>query len=121
MAPTALLTVAMAQGGLSSEDALPVLLSTESLLFAAFGVSVALTAPVPGGRPPIVASGWLATLIAAVIWIVAIGAASAWISVYTSPPPCGFARVMEGICLAAGISLQPVLASVIAWNIRPGA
>lgn len=109
------------QGGLTSADALPLLLTTESLLFAAFGVSVALTTPVEGGRPPIVASGKLAALIAGIIWIVALGAASAWISVYVDPAPCGFSQVIQALCLAGGIASQPVIATVIAWNVRVGA
>lgn len=108
------------QGGLASADALPLLLTTESLLFAAFGVSVALTTPVEGGRPPIVASGKLAALIAVVIWAVAIGAASAWTSVYLDPAPCDLSRVIQGLCLAGGIAAQPIIATVIAWNVRIG-
>jgi hypothetical protein len=108
-------------GGLASDDALPLLLTTESLLFAAFGVSVALTTPVEGGRPPLIASGMLAALISIIIWVVALGAASAWISVYIDPSPCGFSQAIQGLCLAGGIVLQPVIASVIAWNIRAGA
>lgn len=109
------------QGGLASADALPLLLTTESLLFAAFGVSVALTTPVEGGRSPIVASGKLAALIAMIIWVVAFGAASAWIGVYIDPTPCGFSTVVQALCLAGGIISQPVIATVIAWNVRVGA
>lgn len=109
------------QGGLASADALPLLLTTESLLFAAFGVSVALTTPIEGGRPPIVASGKLAALITLVIWIIGLGATSAWLGVYTDPAPCGFSKVIQGLCLAGGIISQPVIATVIAWNVRMGA
>jgi hypothetical protein len=111
----------VAAHGLSAADSLPVLLTTESLLFAALGVSVALTTPVEGGRPAFIASGLLAALIAAIIWVVAFGAGAAWLSVYTSPGPCGFSESIQALCLAIGIVAQPVLASVIAWNVRFGA
>jgi hypothetical protein len=114
------LAMVESQHGLSAAHSLPVLLTTESLLFAAFGVSVGLTTPVEGGRPPIIASGVLAALIAVIIWVVAIGAAAAWISVYTSPGPCGFSETIQALCLAAGIAMQPLVAAVIAWNIRTG-
>jgi hypothetical protein len=118
---TSFIMAAVSEHGLSADDSLPILLTTESLLFAALGVSVALTTPVEGGRPEFIATGKLAALIAPIIWVIAFGAGAAWLSVYTSPGPCGFSESIQALCLAIGIVAQPAVASVIAWNVRPGA
>lgn len=117
--PTLLLSAAKhASPGLSASDALPLLLTTESLLFAALGVSVALTAPAPGGRAPFVATGRLAGCIAFTLTLVAVGGAAAWLTVFTSPDAHGWGPWLRAGGIAAGIVLQPLFAWLIFFGVR---
>lgn len=71
--------------GLSHAQALTTLLTVESLIFAALGVGVAVTAAVPGGRSPYLAEGKLARHIALALTLVAVAAGTAWWQVFMHP------------------------------------
>jgi hypothetical protein len=98
----------------TSKDALAVLLSTESLLFAALNVALVLSAPSAFGS-----DSWVPRLLSAaaasVLTAVAAGAGSAWVDLFVVGqfPHGGFAKAAV-LLIALGIVAQPVLAVVIA-------
>lgn len=97
------------------KDALTVLLTTESLLFAAFGISITLAQETDEGRHPFVAKGRLAIVIALIITCVATGAATAWWDVFSPKWPTTWREEVQAGGIGAGIIGQPMLAWFIVW------
>lgn len=105
------IATASAPPALSTTDALTLLLTVETLLLAALAVSVALAAPSEHGGPPAVRGPRLARSITAVIVLVAVGATSAWLDLYTGSghSPDGVRAWTIAIGLAAGVVASPIL------------
>ncbi|HEV2772754.1 MAG TPA: hypothetical protein VGV57_08010 [Thermoleophilaceae bacterium] len=99
--------------GLSPPGTLTLLLTTESLLFAAFGVGVALTTPTAEGRPAFIAQGYLALGVALVILVVGIGAFTAFLEILDWGRLRGFSSIAQATAIAVGIAMQPVFALVV--------
>jgi hypothetical protein len=105
-------------GGFTVANALATLLTTESLLFAAFGVA-ANFATVGGRRVrrmPVSGEvlGGAAVLVLAVV---AFGAGTAWVKIF-SPFPTAFYGVVIAIALLLAIVAQPVIAALLALGLR---
>jgi hypothetical protein len=92
---------------LTADKMLPMLLTTESLLFAAFGIGVSLAAPTEFGRSRFFTKGYLA-----------VGAGAAWVEVFGHPWPEGLLAWLQAGALAAGIVFQPLLTLLIAFFLR---
>jgi hypothetical protein len=104
----------------SAADSLTLLLTAESLLFAAFGIVLLIVRPAAGGAnvPPNVA--WaVAILVGAVLAFVSIGAALAWWQLFVDAWPCSALRGIQAIAAAAGIVVQPMAVSVLCWATKP--
>jgi hypothetical protein len=101
-------------------DSLTLLLTAETLLFAAFSVIMLLSSPVPGGRNIKPLTAWLVALaVASVLSFVALGAFLAWWQVFIDCwPKHWFARI-EAIAAAAGIAVQPIIVGVLWWAGKP--
>ena len=106
------MTHATQNGTLSPTDALILLVTVESLLFAALAVSVALAAPFVRGP-------WLAWTITVVLAVISLGALMCWLELYAgSSWPCGFRAALTAIAILVGIAAQPLIAALIARGIR---
>jgi hypothetical protein len=104
--------------GLSHAQALTTLLTVESLIFAALGVGVAVTASVPGGRSPYLAQGKLARRIALALTAVAFAAGTAWWQVFMEPSqPHGFFGWTQAVGVAIAVVAQPYFG----WRLALGA
>jgi hypothetical protein len=99
-------------------SALGTLLTTESLLFAALSVSVALAADTEWGRRLPTSPFVFACSVVALLTLVACGAGAAWSSDYVSPGPDGLAQWAQAVALAAGIVGQPIFALWVALGLR---
>ena len=103
---------------LTADKMLPMLLTTESLLFAAFGIGVSLAAPTEFGRSRFFTKGYLAWLVGLGLTAVAVGAGAAWVEVFGHPWPEGLLAWLQAGALAAGIVFQPLLTLLIAFFLR---
>jgi hypothetical protein len=107
-----------APSGLSHTQALTTLLTVESLIFAALGIGIAVTAAVPGGRSPYLVKGKLARRIALTLTAVAVGAGTAWWQVFMRPVhPHGFPAWSQAVGVAIAVVAQPYFA----WRLALGA
>lgn len=104
----------------SPTDALVLLLTIETLLFAA--LSIVLTLNEVEGRVPALPLnmqprhlGWAAL---AVVSVVAFGALVAWANLFASPWPQSFTRTVEGATTFVGIVIQPLASLVIAMGLK---
>jgi len=112
-------SVPVAVHGLAAAQALTALLTVESLIFAALGVGVAVTAAVPGGRSPYLASGKLARRIALALTAVAFAAGTAWWQVFMRPThPHGFFAWSEAIGVAIAVVAQPYFGWRLALGVK---
>src|SRR5438128_1164899 len=104
----------------TAAQSLTLLLTTESLLFAAFNVGLAFALPVATERN-ISKTGayWLAFFAAACLTFVASGAFVAWWQVFENHWPDGFLRPWEAVAAAVGICVQPVVSFIAVQAIRP--
>jgi hypothetical protein len=104
----------------TSANALTTLLTTESLLFAAFNAGIVLTVPTATVRQITPGQAYaLARGCVAVLALVAIAGAVAWCGVFADGWPHSPTRVVEGLGIAVGIAVQPVVAGIVAWSNRP--
>jgi hypothetical protein len=105
---------------LSASEALILLMTVETLLFAGLAVSLALAAPSEHGGNPIVRGPKLAWSISGAILIVSIGAAMAWLDIFTGKQhwPVGFRAWAIAIAVAAGIIVPSVLSGWISKGIE---
>jgi uncharacterized membrane protein len=109
----------IAIGEFTWADALASLLTTESLLFAAFTLAVNLSAPTPRVRRWLVPGRVLVAIAVVALTCVAFGAATAWFEIFVVGGfPRRFAeRVIAGAVIAA-IVIQPALAALLALGLR---
>lgn len=103
---------------LSPTDALVLLVTIETLLFAALGI--VLTLNETRGRVPDLPLrprqlGFAAT---GVVTAVALGALVAWANLFTSPWPHNFTRGAEAAATLVGIVVQPLASWVIAMGLK---
>jgi hypothetical protein len=104
----------------TATQALTLLLTTESLLFAAFNVGVALTTPVAGGRNLTRKAAWLlAVSVSLALACVATGAFMAWWQVFVDHWPHSFFGRAEAAVALIGILVQPVVSLAASYGIKP--
>jgi hypothetical protein len=104
----------------TAAQSLTTLLTTESLLFAAFNAGVVLATPVASGRRITPAQAYrLAKGSVAVLAAVAAAAALAWWQVFGDDWPDSTLRGIEGAGIAVGIISQPIVAAIVARSNRP--
>lgn len=109
-----------ASGGFSAAESLTTLLTTESLLFAAFSAGVVLTAPTT--RPKRITpknANLLAFGCVGVLAAVAVAAALAWWQVFGDNWTGASMRTLEALGIAIGIAAQPIVALIVALGSRP--
>ena len=117
---SALTTQTLANQGLTAGQTLTLLLTTESLLFAAFNVAAGLIGPTAGGRQLSAVASWVITLlVGCTLLLVAIGAGLAWWQVFGEAWPESTMRQIEGLAALGGIVVQPVIAGVVVYATRP--
>ncbi|HEV7564609.1 MAG TPA: hypothetical protein VGO31_01460 [Microbacteriaceae bacterium] len=103
----------------SAAQALTLLLTTESLLFAALNVSVALATPVVGGRNIRPRSIFhLAAAVALALGVVAAAAGLAWWQIFASPWPDSWFMRGEAVGIAVGILAEVGIAVAITKAVR---
>jgi hypothetical protein len=103
---------------LTASDALILLATVESLLFAALAVSVTLAGRAETGGEPFVRGPRLAWSITAVIGVVSLGAFTSWLELFAgSGWPCGFRGAITALAILVGIGAQPLLAALIARGV----
>jgi hypothetical protein len=113
-----LLSTASPADTISNSDALLGLITIESLLFAAFAVSVALAGEFKTGQRKIVRGPKLAWAITATIAAISFGAMMAWLELFVDPCPHGFRGIAIAVTFAAGILAQPILAGWISLGVK---
>lgn len=105
--------------GLTPAVALAVLLSTESLLFAAFQFAVNLSDGGPRVRNWVISGPWLATIAVVALAVVAVGAGAAWFDLFLDAGfPTRIADQLVAGALATAIAIQPLLALFLALGLR---
>lgn len=104
----------------TSSDSLTLLLTAESLLFAAFGIVVLIVRIAPGGTNVEPNIAWIiAGVLGVVIAAVAAGALLAWWQVFVDAWPSGGMARIEAGAAAAGICVQPFVVAALVWAIKP--
>jgi hypothetical protein len=98
--------------------ALTALLTTESLLFAALAVSVALSGETKSGRMLVSSPFKFGSAVATVITVVAIGAVFAWWGAFAAGWPDNVTRGVGTSVLLVPIVLEPVFAWWVAGSLR---
>ena len=99
---------------LSQPDALVVLVTIETLLFAALSIILTLN-DVKDRVPDLpLRAHELGYCAVALIGIVGLGAVTAWAALFGSRWPGGFTRGAEGLAILVGIVVQPVAAWALA-------
>jgi hypothetical protein len=99
-------------------NALAVLLTTEALVFTAISVSLTfsnVSHHVPNLPLKPHQLGYVAAVL---IGGLAVGALTAWWSVFASPWSCHFTKVVEGLAILLGIVAQPLMAWALARGLR---
>jgi hypothetical protein len=105
--------------GFTLGNALAVLLTTESLLFAAFALAVNLSAPTGRVRGWAVPGPFLAGAAVVALAIVAAGAATAWHDIFLAEGlGDDMSRVVIAISVVTAIIVQPILALLLAMGLR---
>lgn len=96
------------------------LLTAEGLLFATLAVGVTLQTLGPGAYlPRFIKNGGLAFWIALTIAAIAVGAGSAWWTIYAqSFPQQLIGPLAESVGLAMAIVAHPILAFVVWWGVK---
>ena len=106
--------------GFSAAQSLTTLLTTESLLFAAFNAGVVLAAPATRPKNIAPANAYrLALGCVGVLAAVALAAALAWWQVFGDHWTGASLRTLEALGIAIGIVVQPIVALVVARSNRP--
>lgn len=102
---------------MTSAGLLTTLLTTESLLFAVFALTLAL----PGSAAATVMLGPRARRIALgaafILTALASGAIVAWVDVFCDPWPDRFARWYPAVTIALGAVAQPIFAWIVVRNL----
>lgn len=112
----ALIAVTMAGSGSNPDVGLPpraaltTLLSTESLIFAAFAITVTLALPSESGRSSFFTQGWFGGIVILILATIATGAFCALVATLDPLPPDGTNEWLRAIGVGVGICAQPLLA-----------
>jgi hypothetical protein len=103
---------------ITDPEALVILLTAESLIFAVLSAIIAFAQP--GKRiPDLPASAFtLGVAAVALLGFVAFGALMAWIGVFTDPWPCSFRKDAIAVSIAIAILAQPFFAIAITRGMR---
>jgi hypothetical protein len=115
------MTILLAQSAHSftAAQSLTLLLTTESLLFAALSISVTLSSPTLGGRGITRRDVFrLAAAVVTVLGFIAIAAGFAWWQIFGDNWPTGWLSRIEGIGIAVGIVAELGIAIVITKAVR---
>jgi hypothetical protein len=112
------LAMAAPASQLGAGEALVVLLTVESLLFAAFAVGAALTATSEFGRPLPTSGKTFAYLVFGAICLVAVGGAAAWTDAYLDHGVHSVYQAIEAAAILAGIVAQVAFAAWTAMALR---
>jgi hypothetical protein len=108
--------------GLPPRAALTTLLSTESLIFSAFSITVTLALPSEAGRSSFFTRGWFGGIVVIVLAIIATAAFHALVATLQPVPPSGWNAWVRAVGVGVGICAQPLLAipiTVAAVRTRP--
>jgi hypothetical protein len=98
-------------------EMLPLLLTTESLLFAALSAIVALSGETEFGRPLLTPPFGFGLTLAAAIWFASLGALVAWIDVI-GWTPTGASATVAAYALLVMILVEPLAAIWVAFALR---
>lgn len=110
------------ENAFSAAQSLTLLVTMESLLFAALNVGLALALPAVGGRNISRTGAYrLAKLAAACLTVVAAGALLAWWQVFIDEWPTSFLRKLIAGAVAVGVCAQPVISWIAVRAIKPPA
>lgn len=103
---------------ITDPEALVILLTAESLIFAVLSAVIAFAQP--GKRVPDLPASAFTLGVAAVVLLafVAFGALMAWIGIYADSWPCSFRENAIAISIAIAIIAQPLFAIVITRGLR---
>lgn len=106
-------------GEFTPATALAILLTTESLLFAAFTLAVNLSAPTQRVRRWLIPGRALVGLAIAALAGVAVGSGTAWFEIFVVGgfPGDTSARIIA-VALIGAIGVQPLLAFLLAMGLR---
>jgi len=117
--------LAAAEGvGLTPRAALTTLLTTESLIFAAFAITVSLALPSDRGRSSFFTRGLFGWIVVAILAVIATAALHALYATLQPAPPHGWNAWVRAGGVALGITSQPLLAipiTLAAIKTRPAA
>lgn len=103
--------------GFTSANALTTLLTTESLLFAVFALTLSL-GTTPSARVALTSSGRrLGVCAATFLTFLAAGAAVAWGDLFLTAWPDRFAQWFPAVAIAAGVVAQPAFAWLFVVNL----
>jgi hypothetical protein len=101
---------ANANVGLPPRAALTTLLSTESLIFAAFAITVTLALPSESGRSTFFTRGWFGGTVILILVVIATAAFHALVATLQPVPPHGWNAWVRAVGVGVGICAQPFLA-----------
>jgi len=104
----------------TAAQSLTLLVTMESLLFAALNVGLVLAAPVAGGRNISRSGAYrLAKFAVAGLAVVATAAVMAWWQVFVDHWPESDLRKLQAVGALVGICIQPLISAVAAYGIKP--
>lgn len=111
--------VVAAQPSLQPSQALSLLLAVESFTLSTVGLTATLAAPgrrrvARLGLPPLVIGG----IASGVVLVAAVGAATAWCSIYVGGSPRPVPEIVIASCVAVAVVAQPALAIAITLGLR---
>lgn len=108
----------MQSSQISDAEALTILLTAESLIFAVLSAAIAFAQP--GRRVSALPTSAFTLGLAAVtlLSIVALGALLAWVGVYGNHWPCSLRQDLIALTVATAIVGQPIFAGVIAKGLK---
>jgi hypothetical protein len=104
---------------ITDPEALVILLTAESLIFAVLSAIIAFAQP---GKwvPDIPASAFKLGVAAVILLaVVALGASMSWIGVYLDNWPCSVRQMVAAVAIAVAIIAQPTFAAIITRGLRP--
>jgi hypothetical protein len=103
-----------------SDKALTTLLTTESLLFAVFALTLSFGGNSLSSVVVVDVARKMALAVAAVLTILGIGAATAWVATFlgTDPSPHGFNEWCPAAAIAVGVVAQPIFAWFFVASLR---
>jgi hypothetical protein len=114
------LSRAAADPTFTAAQSLLLLVTMESLLFAALNVGLVLAAPVAGGRNISRRGAYrLAKFAVASLALVAAAAVLAWWQVFVDHWPQSDLRKVQAAGALVGICIQPFVSAVAAYGIKP--